>query len=85
VALLFTVSCGDIPICCPAHCLQIASSVWNASKGLPSPGRTRTLGPIGSVAHPEKRKRAIQEIIVKREFFISLFLLIGRSGRWYDL
>src|SRR5208283_5783315 len=45
---------GDVPpICCWAHCLHVASSAWNASKGFPGPGITATLGPVGMVAHPE--------------------------------
>src|SRR5207237_3323951 len=40
-----------MPAAWSAHWRQAASSAWNWSKGLPVPGRTIMLGPVGTVAH----------------------------------
>jgi hypothetical protein len=84
-ALLLAVSLGDVPpICCWAHCLQTASSVWNTSKGFPGPGSTAILGPVGTDAHPT-RPASTKHIGTTRLQFIVLRLLFrpGRSRPWY--
>src|SRR5919197_2744772 len=47
-----------VPVCWAAHWRQTPSSVWNCSKFLPVPGRTITLGPVGTVAHAAKTSPA---------------------------
>jgi hypothetical protein len=43
-----------IPACCEAQFRHVASSIWKCSNGFPLPGRTITLGPLGTVAQPVK-------------------------------
>src|SRR2546428_2904506 len=50
-----------VPVCCADHWRQTASSVWNCSKLLPSPGNTNTLGPVGIDAHAPRTSAAPTE------------------------
>src|SRR5207247_3767903 len=44
-----------VPAACDANCRQIASSDWKTSNGFPVPGKTMTLGPVGTVAQAVNR------------------------------
>jgi hypothetical protein len=50
IPLPLAASPGVVPVCWYANCLHTASSTWNCSKDFPLPGRTITLGPVGTVA-----------------------------------
>src|SRR5438270_4051819 len=44
-------ACPALPVVCCAYWLQAKPSAWNSSKLLFVPGRTITLGPLGTVTH----------------------------------
>src|SRR5918996_1202571 len=46
---------GGTPVCVWAYCRQTLSSTWNWSNGLPTPGKTITLGPVGTAAQALSR------------------------------
>src|SRR5690348_7716874 len=62
--LRFAASLGFTPTMRPAHCLQSPSSFTNCSKDLPGVGRTMTLGPLGTVAHPHNAKKEMRQIFL---------------------
>jgi hypothetical protein len=71
VAVFWSATCwGNIPTCRSAARLQYESSARNRSYGFPGVGNTRTLGPVGRVAHPAVRITNITAI----NLFTSLMI-----------
>ena len=62
---------ADFPVSWAAHCRHTRSSPWNCSKVFPDPGRTSTLGPLGTVAQPASSRRASTK---------GVFTIRARSG-----
>ena len=63
---------GVVPVCWYAHCRHTTSSVWNCSKDLPPPGRTITLGPVGTVAQAPSNGTRISSPIHRLDMFSTL-------------
>src|ERR1700693_3864315 len=69
---------GVVPVCWYAHCRHRASSAWNCSKDLPPPGRTITLGPVGTVAQAPRNGTRISSPIHRFVIFSVLALSLKR-------
>jgi len=79
VTPLWLAACpGVVPACWYAHCRQMASSAWNCSNDLPPPGRTITLGPVGTVAQAPRNGTKISSPIHRLDIFSVLALSLKR-------
>ena len=58
-----------IPADCSANCRHAASSAWKCSNGLPVPGSTITLGPVGTVA--QAPSKIASGAVSRIDFFIA--------------
>jgi len=57
-----------VPVCCAAHWRHTASSNWNCSKLLPVPGKTITLGPVGTLAQAVANRATVRQTAIALVF-----------------